>query len=169
MNKNNTLIIFDWDDTIFPTNWTINNGLNINDSSSIDRHITYFQDLDNTVFQLLQKLSQRGKIIIVTNAVASWVYSCCELLPKTKKIINNTKVISARNLYQTKTNDIQHWKILAFKNEINNHNSVINVISIGDAEYEYNALINLDKMKKKDILKLLDLLKIQHMTILLIN
>jgi len=50
------------------------------------------------------------------------------------------------------------WKIMAFRDIIDDefkNSSLMNVISIGDAEYEYQALISLNKRKdvKKKYLK----------------
>ena len=86
-----------------------------------------------------------GKIIIVTNASLKWINISSDNVPKTKKLLNNIKVVSARDNYQH-VGDIYQWKTLSFidqiKEELSHHNYA-NIISIGDAEYEYKALINL--------------------------
>ena len=56
------------------------------------------------------------------------------------------------------------WKKLTFKevfNKLIENNRLMNIISIGDAEFEYNALIELDKIKPevKKLLKSVKLLK----------
>lgn len=149
MNKNNTLIIFDWDDTLFPTTW-YNKGYN------------NLGNLDNIIYHVLKKFSAHGKLVIVTNAMPIWVESCLEGLPKTKKIMAQLKIdlISARQLYQYRA-DMSEWKKYAFGSEIiKSQGNIKHVISIGDAEYEYNALVNLYNITEtKKILKSVKLLK----------
>jgi hypothetical protein len=71
------------------------------------------------------------------------------ILPKTFEIINNNdniKIVSARGDFSKYTNNMTDWKKMAFKREVeilSKNKNINNIISIGDAEYEYNALINL--------------------------
>jgi len=162
MNKNiskqHTLIILDWDDTLFPTNWVFRNGINLLVSSDRQQYIVYFQELDRVLAKLLIKLSKYGKIIIVTNALPEWIKTSSIVLPKTYNILKQLRIISARALYQQFSSNMMDWKEMAFKNEIADeykNQKFINIISIGDAEYEYKALISLDKWDNdtKKILK----------------
>src|SRR5207253_2713422 len=84
--------------------------------------------------------------IIVTNAMPSWINDSVSVLPKTAQIISSVKILSARQLYQSEYNDMMEWKKHTFKQALNkeiNNNKILNIISIGDADYEYRALIDL--------------------------
>lgn len=145
-NKDQTIIILDWDDTLFPTNWVLRNGINLSKSDARDQFIVYFQELDDALYRLLKLLMNHGKVIIITHAMPIWIELSSIVLAKTCNILKKLKVVSARKKYQFKTENAMHWKTLAFQSEVSNefkNCDSINVISIGDAEYEYNALINL--------------------------
>lgn len=154
ITKKNTIIILDWDDTLFPTTWVTKNGINLTDLC--------LSDLDDILSEFLIKLQEYGQIIIITNALPIWVKVSSGILIKTNKIINNTKIISARKIYKNSCSNMMDWKKMAFKDEIIkliDNNNFLNIISIGDAEYEYIALINLYKsINKQKILKAIKLM-----------
>jgi len=147
--KYNTLIVFDWDDTLFPTSWMVKNGIDLTNKNTQKHYIILFSKLDVVLYNLLDKLSRQAQIVIITNAVRKWVDLSIIMLPKTQQIIknNNIPVISARDLYkQHYPNDMTEWKKKTFKNfsqsYYTNH-KFQNIISVGDAEYEFIATINL--------------------------
>lgn len=159
MNK--ALIIFDWDDTLFPTYWLFDNKIKLNNADDVKYYLLYFQELDNILVKLLKKSLQFGSVIIITNANGSWVQQSAHSLPKAYDFINrNIKVISARDMYQ-ETHDVYDWKILTFNYDIfNDVNSAQQIISFGDAEYEHNALISLSRNRTTcKYLKLIRLVK----------
>lgn len=157
------LFIIDWDDTLFPTTWVNKNNINFNKSDSHDEYKLYFLELDKTISYLLESLNQIGDIFIVTNANINWIKSCLIKLNLTRKTIisNNIRIVSARDSYSHNNSSPTEWKILTFQdiiediiNKINKNikpNTIINIISIGDAMYEYIALINLDNFIKSYI------------------
>lgn len=148
LNKNNTLIILDWDDTLFPTSWVNNNDINI---TNISKHgyVNFFEKIDICLNKLFLNLINLGDVLIITNALLNWINISSKVLPKTNKLFENNdniKFISARGEYSSVSNDINDWKKFAFINELKkktHQKNINNIISIGDAEYEYNALINL--------------------------
>jgi len=150
MNNNlNTIYLIDWDDTLFPTSWFKKNNISLYNKSSVDNYKLYFMELDNTIEKILYKLNKNGKIYIVTNANLKWINDCLNELPFTKDIIdaNQIKILSARDLYSKKYLNIMEWKKNTFKNIVNsiiNYDKCTNIISIGDAEYEYYGLLELD-------------------------
>lgn len=162
ITKDNTLIILDWDDTLFPTSWILENGLNVYDKNNFHRFKLYFKKLDKILFKLLTKLSFFGSVIIVTNALPEWISVSSKFLLSSYPIIKNTKIISARKIYQNKVN-ASDWKKHAFHDELTNitkNKNIINIISVGDAEYEYQALINLHHSHDKNkLLKSVKLIK----------
>lgn len=152
ITKNDTLIILDWDNTLFPTSWILQNNIDIKDIEVSNKHIVYFYELDSVLYNLLNKLSTYGKVIIVTNALPSWVKISASVLPKTNYLLNKIKVISARKNYQVKSSNMMDWKKLAFRDEVSRemlNNKIMNIISVGDAEYEYHALIDLYNITHK--------------------
>jgi hypothetical protein len=144
MSPSRALIIFDWDDTLFPTSWIFGNNIKINDKVSTKNYIVYFNELDNSIYKLLLMSLHIGKVVIVTNANINWIHLTKDILPKTSKLIESyIPIISARDVYYG-IHDMNKWKIYAFNNDIGHLVSWANqIISIGDAEYEYNALISL--------------------------
>jgi hypothetical protein len=157
-----TLIILDWDDTLFPTTWAINNNLDMNDIESQNRYLDHFKDLDKIVYKLLRRLMTYGKVIIVTNALPIWVNISSRVMPNTRYLLSKMKIVSARKNHQKESNKMMDWKKYAFQDQVSQllkNNKAINIISIGDAEYEYQALIELYR-KAKNPHKLLKSIKL---------
>jgi hypothetical protein len=144
--KNNTLVILDWDNTLFPTTWVAKNFINLNDTETRYKYLEYFSELDDLIFNLFKKILYKSRLIIVTNAMPLWIKISSSVLPKTQNLLNYIKVISARKNFQKISSDYTEWKKLAFTDEVKNQLNIKNkqnIISIGDASYEYKALINL--------------------------
>lgn len=161
MARNKALIIFDWDDTLFPTFWLFSNGVKLDNILDIRKYALYFQELDSTLSKLLKMSITIGKVVIITNANIEWIMSSKKILPETSKIIDAyIQIISARDMYH-QVYDMNEWKRRAFKNNIYNYVQWSNqIISIGDAEYEYEALISLKQYTNpKTCLKTIKLVK----------
>lgn len=154
---NKTLIILDWDDTLFPTTWTVKNNINLSDVEVINRYFNFFSELDSLLYKLLRKLLEYGQVIIVTNAMPQWVKTSSSVVPNTQLLLSKLKIVSARKNYENKSKSMMDWKKHAFKDET--APTLLNIISIGDAEYEYNALVNLYHPASKKILKSVKLIK----------
>ncbi len=171
LSRDRTLIILDWDDTLFPTTWVTSNDINIRNlnMSNSKSIISYFSQIDNELDHLLRTLLKCGNVAIVTNAMLNWINISSNILPRTSKILANKnkgfdiEIVSARGSYQSESNDPMDWKKLAFAQIIKNSKfkKVNNIISIGDAEYEYKALINLydEKSENQKSYKLLKSVK----------
>lgn len=157
------LFIIDWDDTLYPTTWVNKNNIDINNKNLLSEYKLYFIELDKTISMLLDTLNKIGDIFIVTNASINWIKSCLINLESTRKIIikNNIRIVSARDSYSKYNNSPTEWKILTFQDIVEDiiekinvnikPNTIINIISVGDAMYEYIALINLDNFIKSYI------------------
>lgn len=163
-----TLIILDWDDTLFPTSWVLKNNIDVNDTTILNDNGHLFEKLDLILYKLLLNCLKCGKVVIVTNAMVKWVTISSKMLPKTKKLIDkNIDIISARDIYQKEMPKKQFvWKKLIFEQLVIEHfmdkqYKVENIISIGDADYEFQALIDLyeDFKMKKRILKAIKFLQ----------
>jgi|SaaInlStandDraft_3_1057020.scaffolds.fasta_scaffold07363_3 hypothetical protein len=143
-----TLIILDWDDTLFPTSWIIKSGLDIYNKSNKQNMVEILHPLDDILHSFLNKISSFGEIQIITNALPEWVYFCSSLLPKTSKILSTINVISARDKYQKKFPNIStFWKTFAFTNAPSVKTKK-HIISVGDDVSEYLALIHLNTNKR---------------------
>jgi len=153
-NKNNTtktLIILDWDDTLFPTTWAVKNGIDVANTLVQNKYIIFFAKLDLILEKMLTIMLDNATVVIVTNAMEKWVNVSSQIIPNTKKLIQkNIKIISARDKFKKIYPDNTFWKKLVFKqlmidySKFNpDHIGVKNIISIGDADYELHALINL--------------------------
>jgi hypothetical protein len=149
-----TLIIFDWDDTLFPTTWLVNQGL-ICEQGLLEAHVTPEQDellhrLAEGVSNTLRKAMQYGKVVIVTNAVQDWVeYSCAAFMPSVCSIIDEIKIISARSTYESvECSSPSDWKRRAFAREFDLFREDVPedidapwcIVSLGDALHEQEAL-----------------------------
>jgi hypothetical protein len=176
------IFIIDWDDTLFPTNWVTKNNIDITNAESYNKYKLFFIELDNILSNVINSLNKLGNVFIVSNASLTWIKNCLSILPYTNKLINAFRInlISARDNYFIKNpeginsekSSIIDWKISCFQdvlvNVLNsiagkfNEKNYLNIISIGDANYEYVALMNLDnffKINKLDINYLLKNIK----------
>jgi hypothetical protein len=166
--------MFDFDDTIFPTSWTNKNLINLASEDSINEYKLYFLELDKTLSAFLLDSLNYGTIYIVTNANIKWIKSCLNILDLSKKVIvdNNIRIVSARDIYSQTLASPTEWKISTFRDilsetiqklpEKQECNTFLNIISVGDAQYEYIALLNLDnylKQNKKSVNYLLKSVK----------
>lgn len=205
------IIFIDWDDTLFPTSWINNNKIDCTNKEDINKYKLFFLELDKSITNLLEIITDNNDnvVYIVTNANKKWVELCLLVLPKTSSIIEkDVIIISAKDKYNQKTNSIIDWKILTFKDVVNdvyinnmydslNQNMydslnqnisdslnqniyapitmtkpldinrsndmknpisinqfIGNIISIGDSNYEYTALIKLYEYLKNNGFKL---------------
>lgn len=145
INKLNTIIIIDWDDTLYPTSWIMNTNIDLTEPKSRYKYMKYFKELDKYISSTIEKILLCGDVIIITNAMPEWIELSVSILPNTKNIIKNIEIVSARKKYQD-TYNISEWKKLTFIDILTKRlkkRNYINIISLGDAEYEHKALINL--------------------------
>lgn len=138
-----TLIIFDWDDTLYPTIQTVvnkNNG---------DSKINY-EMIDNKIYKLFDLILGYGKILIITDASKSWVVNCLQSLENTKQMFNDNQIKILSTIDIIKEYNLRFEKnLILFKEEkkikifdiIDEiYNDYNNIISIGDSKKEYSAL-----------------------------
>ena len=146
VDSNSTVIICDWDDTLFPTSWINDNNINLTDIRSRYRYARYFDSLDKHLATTVKKIKKYGNLIIITNASRQWVQITLTVLPKTKEALEDVPIVSARESFQ-KHCGVQDWKKYTFKAELakEGRTHYKNIVSIGDAHYEHNALVGLYK------------------------
>ena len=160
LSKEHTLIILDWDDTLFPTTWVTSGNIDIKNIGKNPTLVSYFKNLDIELEELFKILINLGHVMIITNAQLNWINISSTILPLTSKFLktNNkslkpVEVISARAFATPYSENPNDWKKITFEYIILNaykNKKYNNVISIGDAEYEYNALVNLYNQDSKN-------------------
>jgi len=139
--KHQTIIIFDWDDTLLCTTFLLKLGV-VDTSSDIMKSIN---PLDEVGSQLLAKAASYGETFIITNSEEGWVeYSGKFFMPKTLEVIaeKNVQIISARTKFQRRfPTDNHRWKTEAFLELQRKYdpNVVTNLICLGDSNIEMDA------------------------------
>eukprot|EP01084_Bolivina_argentea_P113116 201677_1 len=148
----NNLIIWDWDDTIFPT---------YSFMTHQDKKDKQFMDKLKTLVLLIEKIFSKmiqiygsSNIIILTNGSDNWIHKCLNVDIIQHIFINFQNLLRKHKIktISASTKQIQKkfpknpykWKRIAFqkifKDHFNDDNKIINCItSIGDSLYEYKA------------------------------
>ncbi len=146
----NNIIILDWDDTLYPTSHSVYKNVFVDD----------YARLDMVLCEFLNKCVSLGKCYIVSNASHNWIINTSQNIPLSSNIIHkHINVVSAKDAYMRNGTTIDKWKQLSFEKIHTEHNDCTNILSIGDAEYEYNALIYLNNICGDKLLKSIKLSK----------
>ena len=139
----NSLIIFDWDDTLLPTTFLTPNGTfneNLVLSEQVKKKIS---KLEISVSKLLKIAVEKGDVYIITNAGVGWVeFSANRFYPSVTEILKKIKIISARGEFEEQfPGDSRKWKIQTFLTLQNKLNLklVTNIICLGDSLFEMEA------------------------------
>eukprot|EP00929_Paragymnodinium_shiwhaense_P057673 TRINITY_DN2887_c0_g1_i1.p1 TRINITY_DN2887_c0_g1~~TRINITY_DN2887_c0_g1_i1.p1 ORF type:complete len:248 (+),score=59.54 TRINITY_DN2887_c0_g1_i1:304-1047(+) len=125
-----TVIIFDWDDTVLPSSWVQEQGLRLDGESQL----TPTQQ------------------VLVTNAERGWIeLSSRKFLPSLLPTLEDVKLLSARTEYERpEVVSPFEWKLRAFQHEIlrlfhergGGQQKRKNILSFGDSAHEREALIH---------------------------
>ncbi len=139
----NTVIIFDWDDTLLCTSFLTPNGIFDEDMELTDKEKEKLAKLEFSSLRLLNAAILKGDTYIITNAAPGWVeYSSERFYPSVRKLLDKVKIISARGEYESKyPGDSRMWKIQSFLNmqKYFDNNLVTNIICLGDSFIEMEA------------------------------
>jgi len=150
------LVIFDWDDTIFPTTALF--------KTKEPLTANQLEEFGKSAYEMIvtaMELFSAENIYIVTNGKDQWVQKSIDMVidqmlsqniqsqywSEIRELLAtsfNGHVISARSLYEESTGAKQTtlWKTLTFKQIAMNHfdaQSECTIISIGDSSDEFNA------------------------------
>lgn len=150
-----TLLIFDWDDTLFPSTWVQLQGFAPpgNNSPQVV-HLDLLDAAATSAAAVLRTAKRLGRVVVVTNAEAGWVeLSGRRFVPKVMRELEGVSVVSARSTFEpyllgppTGGSRPFEWKRLAFQAEIAGLVRQLapgrraNVVSLGDSAYERDAL-----------------------------
>eukprot|EP00440_Ansanella_granifera_P062846 gb/GFBE01068146.1/.p1 GENE.gb/GFBE01068146.1/~~gb/GFBE01068146.1/.p1 ORF type:complete len:399 (+),score=97.89 gb/GFBE01068146.1/:1-1197(+) len=159
-----TIIIFDWDDTLFPTTSTkpllqmySNMEMAMNgvfdwlppkskaDLSELGKEVKHLVDLAHVL---------ADKVVIITNAQDGWVEQSACALPSFFTAVASCEVRSARSGYEACGGSAGDWKTRCFEDvvqEFYGERRRSNVISIGDSSYELEAVGRLGASRCKSL------------------
>mmetsp|Transcript_95505 Transcript_95505/g.270196 ORF Transcript_95505/g.270196 Transcript_95505/m.270196 type:complete len:295 (+) Transcript_95505:97-981(+) len=128
---NDTLIIFDWDDTLL-----CSSAINMQQWSQLQLDV-----LCRTVETTLRAAMELGEVMIVTNGVDWWVEdSCRRFLPGLLPLLGRLHVKSARHDYEPLyPGDPFAWKRETFKDILKPRPRATNLVVIGDSFSEIHA------------------------------
>lgn len=148
-----TILIFDWDDTVLPSTWIQEQGLRLDEGSILTEQQRADLDIIATkAVQMLTVAKRHGTVVLVTNAETGWIeLSAQKFLPCLWPLLqDNVKLLSARSTFEAQgVQSPFEWKYLAFGQEIQSHYNAReksvgdrrNVLSFGDSAHEREALI----------------------------
>lgn len=98
-----TIILFDWDDTLCPSNWIRENRPTLSffkPAPTDEKFQRPLRELQKHVEAVLKLSLKMGKVVIVTNAMEPWVEtSCRNFLPLLMPIVVDIPVIYARSIF----------------------------------------------------------------------
>ena len=139
----NSLIIFDWDDTLLPTTFLTQGGAFNENIILTESDKKKIEKLENSAFNLLNIAITKGDVYIITNAGLGWVeYSAERFYPKVLEILPKIKIISARGEWEKDyPGDSRKWKIQSFLSLQKRLDTklVTNIICLGDSLFEIEA------------------------------
>uniref|UniRef100_A0A0G4HH21 Uncharacterized protein n=1 Tax=Chromera velia CCMP2878 TaxID=1169474 RepID=A0A0G4HH21_9ALVE len=143
--KHQTVIIFDWDDTLLPTSflnlrWRGDDQL----PSTLQRQLTLIEKTGSELLNLACRLSGSDHVFIITNAMQGWVeYSAKKYIAGILPALDQVTIISARRQFESRFPGQYHeWKTQAFLEVQRQLNSqvITNLISLGDSNFEMDAV-----------------------------
>eukprot|EP00927_Polykrikos_kofoidii_P062688 TRINITY_DN5749_c0_g1_i1.p1 TRINITY_DN5749_c0_g1~~TRINITY_DN5749_c0_g1_i1.p1 ORF type:complete len:329 (-),score=59.89 TRINITY_DN5749_c0_g1_i1:173-1159(-) len=147
---NQTIIILDWDDTLCASTTCMrHHGLSVLGAPPTGEVARALEELAGEVRALLEQCHDLAeKVVIVTNAEEGWVeLSCKAWLPSLLPSLRKCEVASARSTWEPRgVESPAGWKARTFEHVIDRfysryeHQSWKNILSVGDAPHEREAL-----------------------------
>mmetsp|Transcript_85183 Transcript_85183/g.237797 ORF Transcript_85183/g.237797 Transcript_85183/m.237797 type:complete len:340 (+) Transcript_85183:173-1192(+) len=138
--KHQTVVIFDWDDTLLCTSF-LNMRQDQPVSPVVERHLRGIESADRKLLELALRL---GHTFIITNAMYGWVeYSAAKYVPDLLPVLQRLPIISARGKYEAMfPGEVNKWKVQAFLEVQRQLDSqvITNLISLGDSNFEMDAV-----------------------------
>jgi len=133
-SRADTIIIWDWDDTLMCTN-AINSGRVMRDGS--------IPELEGLIEKCLTISMSLGETIIVTNADDAWVWETARrFAPRCLGLMSQVRILSARNKFQNRfPDDGFAWKRETFSEIFSSRRFTygMNLIVLGDSDCEIQA------------------------------
>eukprot|EP00184_Porphyridium_aerugineum_P001820 CAMPEP_0184699690 /NCGR_PEP_ID=MMETSP0313-20130426/5865_1 /TAXON_ID=2792 /ORGANISM="Porphyridium aerugineum, Strain SAG 1380-2" /LENGTH=839 /DNA_ID=CAMNT_0027158813 /DNA_START=532 /DNA_END=3051 /DNA_ORIENTATION=+ len=125
--SSNSLIILDFDDTLFPSSIMVQTQLIDEKTERMEsapcKLKADLQVIERAVISFLMELQLVGHVVIVTNSTQSWIrLMFAKFMPTLEKFIHSEKIrfVSARGAFKKSTNPNNPliWKVKAFEHEI---------------------------------------------------
>ena len=139
----NSLIIFDWDDTLLPTSFLVSDGTFPEDIELSRKEKEKMKKIEQAVGCILEKSIEKGSTYIITNAHVNWIeFTINKFYSNIINLFNKIKIISARKEYEyTFPGNVRQWKIEAFLNILRDFDNkkVTNIVCMGDSLLEIEA------------------------------
>uniref|UniRef100_A0A7S0XME3 Uncharacterized protein n=1 Tax=Erythrolobus madagascarensis TaxID=708628 RepID=A0A7S0XME3_9RHOD len=143
----NTITVFDWDDTLLPSTFLAAMGLRVDDEYDLPGFVRLqLEELEVLTIGLIEAAMKKGGVMVITNAETGWVeLSGARFMPRLLEFIQAQRiaVISARSTYEPEfPGNPSDWKIQAFTHEIGLQFPLmdgLNILSLGDGVSERDA------------------------------
>jgi len=142
-----TIIIFDWDDTLLASSFLSSKGYRLDtEKSKIVDVEDGLRELEQSIVGVLNLALQYGDVHIVTNAETGWVQlSAAKFIPAVVPLLSRVSVLSARSTYEGRYPDAPlKWKYYAFQDKLapsfSEPKRHKNIISFGDSHVEREAV-----------------------------
>jgi len=149
LNNNNTetVIIFDWDDTLLASSFLSGKGYRLDtEMEKCQEMDQQLRELEHSVITVLTMAVSYGEVHIVTNAETGWVQlSAQKFIPGVVPLLSKVKVLSARSTYESMFPESPlKWKFYAFQEKLGGLfaecKTSKNIISFGDSHVEREAV-----------------------------
>lgn len=136
-DRANTVIIFDWDDTLLCTT-------SANRGEYTEKQL---QELATAVASILNCASELGEVMIITNGKSTWVMdSATRYMPSLLPLLHKLTVLSSRARCESRhPGNPFAWKLVAFEELLVHERSFpdpaigLNIIALGDQNPEIEA------------------------------
>jgi len=145
--KPETVIFFDWDDTLIPSSFLSGKGYRLDtDNERLKEMESSLKELEHSVIGVLRLAMTFGEVHIVTNAETGWVQlSAQKFMPGIVPLLEKVEVLSARSTFEGMFPDSPlKWKFYAFQQKLahsfSETKSEKNVVSFGDSHVEREAV-----------------------------
>jgi len=139
-----TVIVFDWDDTLLPSSYLSSKGYRIDAPVTCPDTDKQLRDHAKSVVSVLTLAMKYGRVQVITNAEAGWVQlSASTFLPEVLPLLKKLSIVSARTSYEKLYPDSPlKWKFCAFQDRMQQNRQFLyrNVISFGDSHVEREAV-----------------------------
>ena len=154
--KEDTLFLFDWDDTLMFSTWLKSKGPV---TIATEEHVEMGERLYPYVYSLLSEAMNLGRVVIVTNGAEGWIEQSCELfMPRLLPLIGLVTLVSARYRHWRTHSSPIVWKKLAFCEIYDlafvGRKGSYNILGIGDSIAEEIAVHALSEARPNgDVIK----------------
>jgi len=142
----NTIVFFDWDDTLMPSSHLKHRGVcGLSSSSMGSMEMRKLSEIEQRVIDLLGHARKYAMVILITNASQQWIEFCLRrLMPKLNDFLalSDIKFISARTQFRHRFPDHpKKWKVECFFAQLKSlpQDRQFNVVVVGDSIEDVSA------------------------------